>query len=156
MIKSVMMTTADTRDNNCSLITDETTKPADFFGVGSGHANPTKADNPGLVYDIKPNDYLSYLCGLNYTDDQVSAVARCTVNCSTIGSTSPSNLNHLSFMVFLTHVNGYNMELNRTVTNVRPGSSTYAVQINSPFHVTVDVIPKKLFFLKVNESSTYS
>lgn len=91
MIKSAMMTTAYIRDNSCSLITDETTKSADFFGVGSGHVDPAKADNPGLVYDIKPNDYLSYLCWLNYTDDHVSAIARRSVNCSVIGSTSPSN-----------------------------------------------------------------
>ncbi|KAJ4746351.1 Subtilisin-like protease SDD1 [Rhynchospora pubera] len=156
MIKSAMMTTADIMDNNCSLITDETTKHADFFGVGSGHVNPAKADNPGLVYDIKPNDYLSYLCGLNYTDDQVSTVARRSVNCSAMGSTSPVNLNYPSIMVFLTDGNGYSIELNRTVTNVGPPNSTYTVQIDAPIDVTVNVRPNELIFSKVNESETFT
>ncbi|CAI0476613.1 unnamed protein product [Linum tenue] len=39
---------------------------ADLFATGSGQVNPNKANDPGLVYDLQPDDYISYLCGLGY------------------------------------------------------------------------------------------
>ncbi|CAN1186204.1 Subtilisin-like protease 4 [Linum perenne] len=37
---------------------------ADLFATGSGQVNPTKANDPGLVYDLQPDEYIPYLCGL--------------------------------------------------------------------------------------------
>ncbi|CAI0413529.1 unnamed protein product [Linum tenue] len=45
-----------------------------IFDMGSGHVNPSKALNPGLVYDIEPDDYIPYLCGLGYSDKQVRSL----------------------------------------------------------------------------------
>lgn len=53
-------------------ILDETFKPADVLATGAGHVNPSKANDPGLVYDIQPDDYIPYLCGLGYKGDEVS------------------------------------------------------------------------------------
>jgi subtilisin family serine protease len=73
-IKSAIMTTADTLNLHEKPILDQRLKPADLFAVGAGHVNPLKANDPGLVYDIETNDYVPYLCGLNYTDRQVGVI----------------------------------------------------------------------------------
>ncbi|KAF5932817.1 hypothetical protein HYC85_028988 [Camellia sinensis] len=39
-------------------------KPAGVFATGAGHVNPERAINPGLVYDIRPNEYITHLCTL--------------------------------------------------------------------------------------------
>ncbi|CAI0414059.1 unnamed protein product [Linum tenue] len=40
---------------------------ATVFDLGSGHVNPPTAMNPGLVYDLHPDDFVPYLCGLGYS-----------------------------------------------------------------------------------------
>ncbi|CAI0414067.1 unnamed protein product [Linum tenue] len=40
---------------------------ASMFDMGSGHVNLSMALSPGLVYDIQPDDYIPYLCGLGST-----------------------------------------------------------------------------------------
>ncbi|CAI9259369.1 unnamed protein product [Lactuca saligna] len=34
-----------------------------------------KANDPGLIFDIQPDDYIPYLCGLGYSDEQVGIIA---------------------------------------------------------------------------------
>ncbi|GJV37154.1 subtilisin-like protease SBT1.2 [Tanacetum coccineum] len=46
--------------------------------ASSGHVNPSKANDPGLVFDIQPDDYIPYLCGLGYTPKQVQMIVRKT------------------------------------------------------------------------------
>nr|CAD1831189.1 unnamed protein product [Ananas comosus var. bracteatus] len=60
-IKSAIMTTSDTTDRDGKPIMDETLQPASFFAMGAGHVNPSKAANPGLVYDLRADDYIPYL-----------------------------------------------------------------------------------------------
>lgn len=44
----------------------ETLHPTNDFTISLGHVNPAKASNLGLIYDILRDDYIPYLCGLNY------------------------------------------------------------------------------------------
>ncbi|PQQ01888.1 subtilisin-like protease SBT1.7 [Prunus yedoensis var. nudiflora] len=53
-IKSAIMTTAEVHNLEGKPIVDETLKPADIFATGAGHVNPSKANDPGLIYDTKP------------------------------------------------------------------------------------------------------
>nr|TKR91084.1 hypothetical protein D5086_0000225950 [Populus alba] len=69
-IKSAIMTAANLTNLGGTPITDDSFGPVDVFAIGSGHVNPTKADDPGLVYDIQPDDYISYLCGLGYSNTE--------------------------------------------------------------------------------------
>ncbi|KAG1362753.1 subtilisin-like protease SBT1.7 [Cocos nucifera] len=155
-IKSAIMTTADLTANDGSMIPDQNLDQASFFAVGAGHVNPLRADKPGLIYDINSDDYIAYLCGLTYTDRQVSAVVRRSVKCSSIRSISGSELNYASFMVILNARNGYKLEVTRTVKNVGAARSVYKAQITSPRGVSVAVKPTQLSFSKVNEEARFT
>ncbi|KAK6117157.1 hypothetical protein DH2020_049116 [Rehmannia glutinosa] len=125
-IKSAIMTTADQVNLAGNRIEDQTQRPANFFGMGSGHVNILKATDPGLVYDIHSQDYLPYLCGLNYTDQQVGIIVNRPVRCSEISSISEAELNYPSFTVVIGNIS---RTYNRTVTNVGETNSVYAAVI---------------------------
>lgn len=151
-IKSALMTTADLLNMNGERIVDETLRPADIFAVGAGHVNPSRANDPGLVYDIQPDDYIPYLCGLGYSDKEVGILVHRPVVCSRIGKIPEAQLNYPSFSVTL----GPAQSFTRTVTNVGQVYSSYAVNVVAPQGVVVSVKPSKLYFSKVNQKATYS
>ncbi|KAJ0047845.1 hypothetical protein Pint_16771 [Pistacia integerrima] len=151
-IKSAIMTTADLLNIEGKPIVDETLEPADIFGIGAGHVNPSRANNPGLVYDIQPDDYIPYLCGLGYSDEEVSYIVHRTVNCSNIPSITEGQLNYPSFSVTL----GSTQTFTRTVTNVGQDNSSYFVTVFPPKGVYVSVKPSRLYFSNVKQKATYS
>ncbi|XP_060207190.1 subtilisin-like protease [Lycium barbarum] len=154
-IKSAIMTTADVLNLGSNLIEDEMYLPADVFATGAGHVNPSKANDPGLIYDIEPSDYVPYLCGLNYTDGQVGLfLQRRTYNCSEITSILDGQLNYPSFSIQV-RVNSTAQVYSRTVTNVGQANSAYSVEIDSPPGVDVKVEPTTLVFSKVKQKLSY-
>ncbi|CAN1186317.1 Subtilisin-like protease 3 [Linum perenne] len=153
VIKSAIMTTADITDLGGNPITDQNFGPVDVFATGSGHVNPTKANDPGLVYDIPTDDYIPFLCGLGYTDRQVGIIVQQRVTCSDKLSIPEAQLNYPSFSVRL---GSASVTYTRTVLNVGPGNSTYIHQVMAPPNVHVKVNPEKLHFSKMNQSATYS
>ncbi|KAL7136868.1 hypothetical protein ABFS83_10G058600 [Erythranthe nasuta] len=75
-IKSALMTTAYTVDNANSPLRDAADYSLSTPCVhGAGHVDPHKALSPGLVYDATPDDYVSFLRSLDYTDDSVQLIA---------------------------------------------------------------------------------
>ncbi|KAF2298930.1 hypothetical protein GH714_029205 [Hevea brasiliensis] len=66
-IKSAIMTTANLNNLGDKPISDQQFVQATVFDMGAGHVNPAGANNPGLIYDIQPDDYIPYLCGLGYS-----------------------------------------------------------------------------------------
>ncbi|XXG58821.1 hypothetical protein AAC387_Pa04g1026 [Persea americana] len=151
-IKSAIMTTADVVDNQGKQIVDERLTPANLFATGAGHVNPSRANDPGLIYDLTPDDYLAYLCGLGYTDNQVKMLAGSNASCSIITSIREGELNYPSFSVWL----GPSQTFNRTVTNVGDAMSAYSVEIIKPPGVDVSVKPDALHFSGTNERLAYS
>ncbi|RVW50713.1 Subtilisin-like protease SBT1.2 [Vitis vinifera] len=135
-IKSAIMTTADEVNHENKPIMDQTHQPADIFAVGAGHVNPSRANDPGLIYDIQPEDYIHYLCGLGYSD-------------------SEAQLNYPSFSIALGS-NTTTQEFTRTVTNVGAVDSTYIIEIFAPPGVNVSVKPDKLDFTRLNQKKTCS
>ncbi|MBA0748866.1 hypothetical protein Gogos_002847, partial [Gossypium gossypioides] len=62
-IKSALMTSAYTVDNRGETMLDESNgNTSTVLDFGSGHVHPTKAMDPGLVYDITTMDYIDFLC----------------------------------------------------------------------------------------------
>ncbi|KAI3468830.1 hypothetical protein Pfo_025493 [Paulownia fortunei] len=149
-IKSAFMTTADLVNVKGTAIVDQTLTPADIFATGAGHVNPSKANDPGLVYDIAVDDYIPYLCGLGYTEEQVGIIAHKTVHCTS--KIPEGQLNYPSFSVAL----GSSQTFTRTVTNVGEPVSYYTVKIVAPQGVSISVQPDKLYFTRVNQKATYS
>ncbi|XP_059291408.1 subtilisin-like protease [Lycium ferocissimum] len=151
-IKSAIMTTADTVNLANNPILDERLLPANIFAIGAGHVNPSRASDPGLIYDTPFEDYLPYLCGLNYTNRQVGNLLQHKVNCSEVQSISEAQLNYPSFSITL----GANSQsYTRTVTNVGVAKSSYSVEIVSPQGVSVTVKPSTLNFSQLNQKLTY-
>ncbi|KAL0904367.1 hypothetical protein M5K25_026462 [Dendrobium thyrsiflorum] len=153
-IRSAIMTTAKNENTAGKPIQDEELSNADLFARGAGHVNPSKANNPGFVYDIQPSDYIAYLCGLNYSDAQVTAVARRTVNCSSVDPIFDVELNYPSFSVEMRP--GFSRKVNRKVKNVGEGSSSYEVDIVPPPGIAVTVSPTLLRFSEGGQELTYT
>lgn len=82
-IKSALMTTGEEKDCHfsqpkCCLvcISPDPTKHEDVreFAYGSGLLNPTKAVDPGLVFDASPSDYIDFLCKQGYNTSTLRLV----------------------------------------------------------------------------------
>ncbi|KAE8666460.1 hypothetical protein F3Y22_tig00112498pilonHSYRG00165 [Hibiscus syriacus] len=158
-IRSALMTTSDPIDNNGSPIKDTGNGfgPATPLAMGAGHINPNKALNPGLVYDSTVEDYIKFICGLNFTAQQIKTITKSSsTNCS-----DPSlDLNYPSFIAYF---NGTNVtadsnttwEFGRTVTNVEKGSFIYKATLTPIKGFKVTVEPDTLVFKELNEKKSF-
>ncbi|RYQ79779.1 hypothetical protein Ahy_Scaffold1g106617 isoform D [Arachis hypogaea] len=152
-IKSAIMTTADTKNLGGLPIVDQRHLKADIFATGAGHVNPNRANDPGLVYDIHPDDYIPYLCGLSYTDREIGILVQRKVVCANVKVIAEAQLNYPSFSIILGSTSQY---YTRTLTNVGPANSTYSVDIDVPFGLGVSVNPSQITFSEWNQKVTYS
>ncbi|KAI3444637.1 hypothetical protein Pfo_001302 [Paulownia fortunei] len=158
-IKSALMTTAYLRDSQNSPIADAASislKSATPFAFGSGHVDPEKASDPGLIYDMSTEDYLIYLCSLNYNSSQIALFAGGNFTCPGGSDFQPGDLNYPSFAVlFRSNAPNITATYKRTVTNVGIPVSTYAVKLTEPKGISIIVQPKVLNFRKVGEKLSY-
>ncbi|KAF8765445.1 hypothetical protein HU200_008590 [Digitaria exilis] len=151
-IKSAIMTTADT-----SATDEQTGAPASHFAMGAGVVDAAKAVDPGLVYDVSPEEYIPYLCGLGYTDDQVNRIIypAPAVRCAEMEITEAKDLNTPSIMVELM-ADRPAVTVRRTVTNVGKARSVYRVDVSAPEGVSVTVVPGELQFDEVNQKASFT
>jgi subtilisin family serine protease len=157
-VKSAMMTTAYNVDNAGDIIKDMSTgKASTPFVRGAGHVDPDRAVDPGLVYDAGADEYLSFLCAIGYTAEQI-AVFRTkddpAVDCSK-RKASVGDHNYPAFSVVLNSTRDA-VTQRRIVRNV--GSSaraTYWASVTSPAGVRVTVNPRKLRFSATQKTQAY-
>ncbi|KAJ3706764.1 hypothetical protein LUZ61_010469 [Rhynchospora tenuis] len=155
-IKSAMMTTTDTTDINGKPIVDQVGNiPADVFAIGAGQVDPYKALEPGLVYDLTPDEYIRYLCGLGYSDKDVNAIIHPApkVQCAKVKVISQEQLNYPSIVVPLPK-NG-TKTIYRTVTNVGEANASYKAVISVPKGASMKVVPSTLKFKTLNEKKSF-
>ncbi|KAF2298921.1 hypothetical protein GH714_029109 [Hevea brasiliensis] len=152
-IKSAIMTTGDLVNLGGQPIVDERLLPADILATGAGHVNPSRASDPGLVYDIQPDDYIPYLCGLGYTDRDITYLAQRKVKCSEVQSIPEAQLNYPSFSIMF---GPKTQTYTRTITNVGPATSSYTVSVAPPPGVDIKIMPSKIVFTKAKEKATYA
>ncbi|KAK1427423.1 hypothetical protein QVD17_16108 [Tagetes erecta] len=153
-IRSAIMTTATKQDNRLSTIRDQwnglVATPLEF---GAGHVNPNQAMNPGLVYDMGPQDYINFLCGLGYTAKQMRTILRKSQwTCE-----SRTDLNYPSFMAnFVNQTTSLTeKQFMRTVTNVGDHASTYRAALTVPSGIIVKVEPNTLKFTNKYEEQKF-
>ncbi|XP_059634070.1 subtilisin-like protease SBT4.14 [Cornus florida] len=140
VIKSAIMTTA----TPLSLDSDAE------FGYGAGQMNPTKAVNPGLVYNIgNEDDYIPFLCREGYSGSILALLFSYNVNCSNYPPpTSHDALNYPTMQLYLKNTTQLptTVVFQRTVTNVGPSPSIYNATIIAPKGVEITVNPMSLSF----------
>lgn len=154
-----MMTTADSLDNTQGPIRDigRDNNAATPLAMGAGHINPNKALDPGLIYDVTPEDYINLLCGLDFTSQQIKTITRS----SSYSCSNPSlDLNYPSFIGYFNRNSSKSdtkriQEFQRTVTNLGDGMSTYTAKLTPMDKYKVSVAPHKLVFKEKYEKQNY-
>ncbi|KAI8574348.1 hypothetical protein RHMOL_Rhmol01G0347100 [Rhododendron molle] len=153
-VKSAIMTTADVNDHFGKPIMDGD-KPAGVFATGAGQVNPEKAVNPGLIYDIQPDEYVTHLCTLGYTSPEIFTITHRNVSCHGILQKNRGfSLNYPSVSVIFKRGEVTKM-IKRRLTNVGSPNSIYSVEVVAPEGVEVRVKPRRLVFTHVNQSLSY-
>ncbi|KAK6157111.1 hypothetical protein DH2020_011359 [Rehmannia glutinosa] len=149
-IKSAIMTTARTRDNTLKPMTNASYSKATPFSYGGGHAQPNRAMDPGLVYDLSTTDYLNFLCALGYNQTQIQLFSEEPYTCPN-EHISLINLNYPSITV--PSLNG-SVTVTRKVKNVGP-PGTYKARVRSPPGISVHIEPDMLKFESAGEEKGF-
>ncbi|CAN0924617.1 Subtilisin-like protease SBT3 [Linum grandiflorum] len=136
-MRSAMMTTSYVTDNVGARVGGT---PLDF---GSGHVDPNKALDPGLVYDIGTNDYVNYLCAMNYSKSEITVI---TGEAPQSCEFATLDLNYPSFMVVMNKTNTSSVTFFRVVTNVADGGSVYRGVLETPSGMKAVVEPSVISF----------
>ncbi|KAL8055285.1 hypothetical protein ABFX02_04G046900 [Erythranthe guttata] len=153
-VKSALMTTADVSDRLGRPIMDGY-KPAGLFAVGAGHVNPERAIDPGLIYDILPDEHVTHLCTLGYSGSDIFSITHRNVSCREILQRNKDfSLNYPSFSVVFKTGETRKM-MKRRVTNVGEANSVYSVEMEAPEGVGMRVRPRSLVFKRVNQTLSY-
>ncbi|PIA54548.1 hypothetical protein AQUCO_00900839v1 [Aquilegia coerulea] len=141
-IKSALMTTA--------FPLNATTNPDAETAYGSGHIDPVKAINPGLIYEALEEDYIRMLCNIGYTPKQIQIFSGHNDSCSNLSRGSPKDLNYPTMISDVAEAN-----FTRTVTNVGIANSTYRATVTSPANLKISVAPEVLSFKSLNETKSF-
>ncbi|TVU39276.1 hypothetical protein EJB05_12687, partial [Eragrostis curvula] len=158
-IKSALMTTTYNVDNAGDIIKDATIgKASTPFARGAGHVDPNRALDPGLVYDVRNSEYISFLCSLGYTAEQIALFTRdgSVTDCST--STSKADVTDLNYPAFSVAFKSDNDKVTqrRRLTNVsKDSTTTYTASVTSPDGVRVTVNPPRLHFMRGPRNKRY-
>ncbi|XWS70937.1 hypothetical protein CRYUN_Cryun03dG0093500 [Craigia yunnanensis] len=162
-IKSALMTTSTVQKryynrnkpfSGSPPISDEFTgNAATPFDVGSGHMLPIKAMDPGLVFDLEHQDYVNFLCELNYTKKQLQIITGKKSHCSNDGTWQ---LNYPTIAVEAEKVRNGAVVVARNMKTVNAGSREYKAKIFGPKgYYKVDVKPKRQKFSGISERMSF-
>nr|CAD1844561.1 unnamed protein product [Ananas comosus var. bracteatus] len=155
-VKSALMTTAYVHDNTFRPLTDAATgDPSTPYDHGAGHIRPLKALDPGLVYDITPDDYFEFLCTQKLSPLQLKVFTKSSNRTCRHTLASAGDLNYPAISAVFTEQPASALSLHRTVTNVGPPASTYRVKVTPFKGADVIVEPKTLHFTSQKQRLTY-
>ncbi|XP_050235776.1 subtilisin-like protease SBT4.4 isoform X1 [Mercurialis annua] len=146
-IKSAIMTTALPMNAAASSYAE--------FAYGSGHVNPLKAIDPGLVYGAHKADYIKFLCSISYTDDMVRRISGDNSTCPQV-SQEPKDLNYPSMTARVEPEKSFTISFYRTVTNVGFSNLTYEAKVFTNSGLEIKVVPQVLSFKSVNEEKSFN
>ncbi|URD93146.1 Subtilase family [Musa troglodytarum] len=144
-IKSALVTTARTANAYGFPIEAEGVprKLADPFDFGGGHIDPNKAADPGLIYDVDPEDYFKFF--------------NCTYGPSIACDLVDSRLYRLNLpSISIPDLKKTPLTVWRTVTNVGDTDSIYRAMVESPPGVNMVVEPSVLQFNASTTANTFA
>uniref|UniRef100_A0A7N1A2X9 Uncharacterized protein n=1 Tax=Kalanchoe fedtschenkoi TaxID=63787 RepID=A0A7N1A2X9_KALFE len=145
-LQSALMTTA--RPLKASMYVDKE------FSYGSGHIDPMRAADPGLIYDVSKQDYINLLCGA-YDADTCHKISGEECHCPQ-EKTAPNDLNYPSMTKMLVNVSERtNVSFARVVTNVGQPNSTYKATVVAARKLKIKVVPDTLSFEGLNEKKSF-
>ncbi|KAJ0963706.1 hypothetical protein J5N97_028828 [Dioscorea zingiberensis] len=155
-IQSALITTANTFDLDGKPIYDEATfnNSANILQRGAGQVNATNAMDPGLVYNIEPEDYVAYLCGIfSNNSGKVSMFTKNNTQCTR--SIPGEQLNYPSIGVPMGSSSAM-ITVSRTVTNVGDANEVYNGSFTEPPGVSMYLSQYSLRFTRVEQQITYN
>ncbi|CAN6561885.1 unnamed protein product [Malus baccata var. baccata] len=149
-IKSSIMTTAGPAN-----ATDDSYTPG-VFSYGSGHINPLKALNPGLVYETSKDDYIKLLCSI-LDESKVRLISGDKRPCPAKNDKIlAKDLNYPSMAVNILAETSFSIQFQRTVKNVGHANSIYKAKTISKPGINIKVVPQVLSFKSLNEKKTFN
>ncbi|XP_057735807.1 subtilisin-like protease SBT1.3 [Arachis stenosperma] len=156
-IKSALMTTAYVHDNTIKPLKDASSAvPSTPYDHGAGHINPRKALDPGLVYDISPQDYFEFLCTQKLTLPQLRVFGKYSNRTCKHYLSTAADLNYPAISVlFPEKASVSSLTVHRTVTNVGPAVSKYHVMVSPFIGASVKVEPDVLNFTTKYQKLSY-
>lgn len=155
-IQSAIITSAKGLDLDGNPIIDEVNnKTANIYTTGAGQVNPAGALDPGLIYHLTHDNYISYLCSLGYNDTEVYWTVGQQIKCSKRKVMGLSRLNYPSIAVSLSSSHP-TQTFERTATNVGEPNEVYRARIQEPPGVTVDLSTYELRFSRLQQDKSFN
>lgn len=157
MVKSAIMTSASTLNQNNEKIRDEKGNvEADVFAIGAGHVNPLAVNSPGLVYRTTPDDYVNYLCALFANDrTRVELVTnRVGVACDPKTNIPPKDLNYPAIALYVKRHE--TVKVTRKVMNVGAARSQYTLKVDPMRGFAVTSSTTSIVFDQANQEKSYT
>ncbi|KAG9131410.1 hypothetical protein Leryth_022195 [Lithospermum erythrorhizon] len=159
MIKSALMTTATMFNNMGQPLTNSWEEIANPHETGAGEISPAKALDPGLVFETKTEDYLTFLCHYGYKEKKIRLISKKTnFKCpKDFGTQFISNVNYPSISIAkLSKSQNRTMKVTRVVTHVGiPNVTTYVSSVHAPPGLVVSVHPEKISFVEGKKESVF-
>lgn len=127
--------------------------PDQEFAYGSGQINPSKASDPGLVYEVETEDYLKMLCAEGFDSSSLTKISGQNVTCSE--RTEVKDLNYPTMTTFFSALDPFSVTFRRTVTNVGFPNSTYkasVVLLRPEIQISIEPDILKFGFFKEKKS----
>lgn len=120
------------------------------FAYGAGQVNPSRARNPGLIYDMDEMSYIQFLCHEGYRGSSLSVLVGPTaVNCSSLLPGLGYDALNYPTMQMSVRPDHHGVSVGvfrRTVTNVGPPQGVYNATVRAPKGVSISVKPVSLSF----------
>ncbi|XP_054805306.1 subtilisin-like protease SBT3.9 [Prosopis cineraria] len=153
-IRSALVTTASQTATDGDVISEEgsTRKAADPFDIGGGLVNPNKAIDPGLLYDVKSQEYIQFLCSLSYSSGSISRITKTIRSC---GKEKNPGLNLNLPSISIPNLKK-TVTVTRTVTNVGNVTAAYKAIVKAPYGTKVRVKPQLLSFTSATPVLSYN
>ncbi|OMO91148.1 Peptidase S8, subtilisin-related protein [Corchorus olitorius] len=127
------------------------------LSYGSGHVDPLKAIDPGLVYEAFKEDYIKLMCSMGYPTNLIKGVTAENTSCpKTSENVPPRDLNYPSLTALVASNKSFTVTFHRTVKNVGHANSTYKAQVSRNPKLKVEVLPAVLSFKALEEKKSFN